>query len=235
MITSQSARTHYYTAVHILNEQRYSEKGKTIENIMVDLLNLTNYKTLLYIKLVNKPIALNAFHGDNYIYLEVNILTFFNTDEVFSQIYKTIYNRNILKNRMEGNTCFIIEFEGIYPQIIRQFFASRFSIKLSGGTNSGKELLTIQHYALTKFLDLKYTGYVPTILKDSISIAHKLRAYYGKLLHLNDIIEYETFKEYILNKYIDILPDFDHLDSGLNHPGGDDSNVKDPINPSTQN
>jgi hypothetical protein len=69
-----------------------------------------------------------------------------------------------------------------------------------------------------------------------VSNGNQLRADFGKKLHINDIIEYDTFKEYIYNKYIDIGPDFDILDSDLNHPGGGDSNVKDPsIKTSTQN
>jgi hypothetical protein len=232
-IALNSTRIHYYTAVHILDEHRLNNLNITIENIMINLLHLTKYESLLYIKLVNKPVTLNAFHGDKYIYLEVNILDFFGSN-VFINIYNTIYNQNILKNRQEGNTCLIIEFEGIYPQIIRQLLASQFGIKLSGGSNSGKELLTIQHYALTRFLEFKYAGSVPTILKNSISIGNKLRAHYGKFLHLDDIIEYDTFKEYIINKYIDIPQNTDHFDSGMNQSEGDETNVKNPINPSTE-
>src|SRR5690606_26081787 len=62
-IALNSTRIHYYTAVHILDEHRLNNLNITIENIMINLLHLTKYESLLYIKLVNKPVTLNAFHG----------------------------------------------------------------------------------------------------------------------------------------------------------------------------
>ena len=74
--------------------------------------------------------------------------------------------------------------------ILRQFLGSHYGLMLSGGSNSVKELLTMQHFALTRLLDLNYPGYLPK---------NKLKA---EKLHLNDVIEFDTFVEYIINKYI---------------------------------
>jgi len=201
-IALDSARTHFYTAVNLVDEQSlFSEKpSKTMDETLANFIFFTGYESLLYIKLVNQPVERKISTGDKCVYLEINIFSFFET-KVFMDLYKCISNRNILKNRKDGNTCLIIEFEDIYPQIIRQFFASHFGVTLSGGSNSGKELLTVQHFALTRLLDLKYPGYVPTILENNVSIGNKLRSRFGKELQLNDVIEYDSFKEYIISKY----------------------------------
>lgn len=74
-----SGHMHYYTAVHIQDAHRFCRTDKPIENILDDLINITNYGSLLYIKLVNGPAALKTSHNDKYICVEINILDFHST------------------------------------------------------------------------------------------------------------------------------------------------------------